>query len=130
MEINALTSFIIKLCIEIHTKLGPGCYERVYEEILYYELNKMGFTVQRQTLMPIQWKELDIPNAYKLDLLVENKLILELKSVSPLPIVYFKQVKTQLALMNLKYGMIINFKENLIKDGIHRVFNNAGREKM
>jgi GxxExxY protein len=130
METNDLTGLVIKLCIDIHKKIGPGCYERVYEEILYFELIKMGLNVQRQVLMPIAWEELEIPNAFKLDLLVDNKLIIELKSVYPLPIVYFKQIKTHLSLMNLKYGMIVNFKENLIKDGIHRVFNNGGRENI
>jgi GxxExxY protein len=128
MEINELTGIVIKLCIEIHRRIGSGCFERVYEEILYYELTRMGFHVQRQLLMPIHWDELKIENAYKLDLLVENRLILELKSVNPLPTVYFKQIKTHLTLMDLKYGMILNFKENLMKDGIHRVFNNGGRE--
>jgi GxxExxY protein len=130
MEINELTGLVIKLCIEIHSRIGPGCYEKVYEEILYYELTRMGFIVQRQLLMPIQWNELNIENAYKLDLLVENKSILELKCVHPLPTVYFKQIKTHLSLMDLKYGLILNFKENLMKDGIHRVFNNGGREEM
>ena len=128
MEINQLTGLVIKLCIEIHNKIGPGCYEKVYEEILYYELTRMGFIVQRQLLMPIAWDELKIDNAYKLDLLVENKLILEIKSVSPLPTVYFKQIKTHLSLMNIKHGMILNFKVNLMKEGIHRIYNNAGRE--
>jgi GxxExxY protein len=128
MEINELTGIVIKLCIEIHRRIGPGCFERVYEEILYYELTRMGFNVQRQLLMPIHWDELKIENAYKLDLLVENRLILELKSVNPLPSVYFNQIRTHLTLMDLKYGMILNFKENLMKDGIHRIFNNGGRE--
>jgi GxxExxY protein len=128
MEINELTGIVIKLCTEIHRRIGPGCFEKVYEEILYYELTKMGFNVQRQLLMPIQWEELKIEKAYKLDLLVENRLILELKSVNPLPSVYFNQIRTHLSLMDLKYGMILNFKENLMKDGIHRIFNNGGRE--
>ena len=81
-------------------------------------------------LLPIQYEELNIENAYKLDLLIEDKLILELKTVHPLPSVYFKQIRTQLSLLNLKYGMLLNFKVELMKDGIHRVFNNFGRESM
>lgn len=81
-------------------------------------------------LLPIQYEELNIENAYKLDLLVENKLILELKTVFPLPLVYFKQIRTQLSLLDLKYGMLLNFKVELMKDGIHRVFNNFGRESL
>ena len=79
-------------------------------------------------MLPIQYDNLNIENAYKLDLLVENKLDLELKSVFPLPSVYFKQIKTQLSLLNLKHGMILNFKTEKMKDGIHRVFNNFGDE--
>ena len=80
--------------------------------------------------MPIDYDELHIENAYKLDLLIEDMLIVELKSLHPLPSVYFKQIHTHLSLMNMKHGMIVNFKEALMKDGIHRVFNNFGREKI
>lgn len=110
--------------------MGAGCFERVYEEILYYELNKLGINVERQILLPIEYEELYIRDAYKIDLLVEKKLILELKCVYPLPPVYFKQIRTHLVLMNLKNGMLINFKELLMKDGIHRVFNNRGKEQL
>jgi GxxExxY protein len=130
MHIDDLTEIVIGLCIKIHSKIGPGCYEIVYEEILYYELTKLGIKVERQIIMPIIWDDLDLPKAFKLDLLVDDKLILELKSVFPLPIVYFKQIKSHLSLMNLKHGFILNFKVNLMKEGIHRVFNNFGREQM
>jgi GxxExxY protein len=128
MEINKLTGIIVDLCIKIHSKIGPGCFEKVYEEILYYELQKLGIIVHRQILLPIQYETLNIDNAYKLDLLVENMLVLELKSVFPLPAVYFKQIRSQLGLLNLKHGMILNFKVDLMKDGIHRVYNNFGDE--
>lgn len=130
MDIDKLTGIIVDLCIKIHSRIGPGCFERVYEELLYYELTKLGLRVQRQLLLPIQYEELNIENAYKLDLLVEDMLITELKTVHPLPPVYFKQIRTQLSLLNLKYGMLLNFKVELMKDGIHRVFNNFGREKL
>lgn len=130
MNIHSLTGIVVDLCIKIHSKIGPGCFERVYEELLYYELIKLGLKVQRQLLLPIQYEEVNIENAYKLDLLVENMLVLELKTIYPLPSVYFKQIRTQLSLLNLKYGMLLNFKVELMKDGIHRVFNNFGRESM
>ena len=130
MNINELTGIVVDLCIKIHSKIGPGCFERVYEELLYYELTKLGLKVQRQLLLPIQYEELNIENAYKLDLLVEDKLVLELKTVYPLPPVFFKQIRTQLSLLELKYGMLLNFKVELMKDGIHRVFNNFGRESI
>ena len=128
MDINDLAGIIVNLCIKIHRRIGPGCFEKVYEEILYYELQQLNIVVQRQLMLPIQYDSLTIENAYKLDLLVENKLVLELKSVYPLPSVHFKQIKTQLSLLNLKHGMILNFKTEKMKDGIHRVFNNFGEE--
>jgi GxxExxY protein len=130
MDINKLTGIVVDLCIKIHSKIGPGCFEKVYEEILYYELCKLGIEVRRQVLLPIQYEELYIEKAYKLDLLVENKLVLELKSLYPLPPVYFNQIHTQLSLLNLKHGMLINFKVPMMKDGIHRVFNNFGAEEI
>lgn len=130
IPINELTEIVIGVCIKIHSKVGPGCFERVYEEILYYELTKLGLKVERQLLLPIEYEELYIKDAYKIDLLIEGKLITELKSLHPLPPVYFNQVQTQLSLMNLKNGMLINFKVQKMKDGIHRVFNNAGKEEL
>ena len=129
MEINKLTGIVVDLCVKIHSTIGPGCFERVYEEILYYELCKRRIEVKRQMLLPIQWEELRIENAYKLDLLIENKLIIELKSQYPLASVYFNQIHTHLSLLSMKHGMLINFKVALMKEGIHRVFNNFGSEE-
>lgn len=77
--------------------------------------------------LPIDYESLHLENAYKLDLLIENMLVIELKTVDPLPLVYFKQVRTHLALLNLKYGMLVNFKVELMKDGIHRVLTILAR---
>ena len=130
IHINDLTAIVVDVCIKIHSRIGPGCFERVYEEILYYELTKLGFEVKRQLLLPIQYDELYIKDAYKIDLLIEDKLVTELKSLHPLPPVYFNQIRTHLSLLNLKHGMLINFKVALMKDGIHRVFNNFGKEEL
>src|SRR6188472_525281 len=100
MDINKLTGIVVDLCIKIHSKIGPGCFEKVYEEILYYELTKIGLKVERQVLLPVKYDDMQIENAYKLDLLVEEMLVLELKSVYPLPPVYFKQIRTQLSLLD------------------------------
>jgi GxxExxY protein len=129
-EINDLTEIVIGLCIKIHSKIGPGCFERVYEEILCYELSKLELDVKRQLLLPIKYEELHVKDAYKIDLLIENRLITELKSIHPLPPVFFNQVQTQLSLINLKHGMLINFKVPKMKEGIHREFNNSGRETL
>lgn len=130
LSINELTGIVVDLCVKIHSKIGPGCFEKVYEEILYHELTKLGLQVKRQVLLPIDYEELHLPNAYKLDLLVEDRLILEIKTVYPLPAVYFKQIRTYLSLLNLKYGMLLNFKVELMKEGLHRVFNNFGKESL
>ncbi len=130
MHIDELTNLVINLCIKIHTRIGPGCFEKVYEEILYYELNQAGIKVGRQLLLPVEYEELHLKNAYKLDLLIEDKLIVELKSVYPLPPVYFNQLQTHLVLTNLKHGLLLNFKVPLMKDGLHLVFNNKGREEI
>ncbi|MDQ6756616.1 MAG: GxxExxY protein [Bacteroidota bacterium] len=128
MEANNITGLIVDCCIKIHTTIGPGCYERVYEELLYYELNKINLDVKRQITMPISYEVFQINDAYKLDLLIENKVIIEIKSVEHVLPVHFKQLNTYLKLMNLKHGMLLNFKVGLMKDGIHRVFNNFGNE--
>ena len=126
MEINKLTETIIGLCMKIHSSVGPGCLERVYEEILYFEICKSNIDVKRQVLMPIVYEELNIPDAYKVDLVIEEKLILEIKSIETISPVQFKIVMTYLNLLNLKNGMLLNFKVNRLKDGIHRIFNNTG----
>lgn len=128
VTINDLTAVVVDLCFKMHNKIGSGCYEKVYEEILTYELNKLGYFVERQLLLPIHYEELYIPDAYKLDMLVEGRLILELKSIYPLPPVFFNQVKTHLSFLNLKHGMLLNFKVPRMKDGIFRIFNNSGLE--
>jgi len=115
MEINKLTGIVVDKCIKIHSKIGPGCLERVYEEVLYYELTKIGLAVRRQILLPIVYEELMIDKAYKLDMLVENMLILELKTLYPLPPVSFDQIRTHLSLTDLKFGILPNFKVSLMK---------------
>ncbi len=126
MEVNDITRIVIDAAVKIHTAIGPGCFERIYEELLYFELNKRGVDVKWQVLMPIEYEELYLKDAYKLDLLIEDKLIIEIKSVETVSPVHFKQVMTYLKLMNLKHGVLLNFKVNLMKEGIHRVFNNYG----
>ncbi|HZH38142.1 MAG TPA: GxxExxY protein [Flavisolibacter sp.] len=126
MEINDLTGNVLDACIKIHTEIGPGCFEKVYEETLYYELNKRNLHVEQQLVLPIEYEGLTIYDAYKIDLLVENRLVLEIKSVERINPVHFKQVRTYLKLMKLKNGILLNFNVEWMKDGFHRVFNNDG----
>jgi GxxExxY protein len=127
MDINILTGTVLDACIKIHTTIGPGCFERVYEEALYYELIKRNTLVERQILMPVIYEQLHVEDAYRLDLLVEKKLIVEIKSLERIAPVHFKQVMTYLKLSGLKNGVLLNFNVEWMKDGFHRVFNNDGK---
>ena len=126
MENNVLTGIVVDSCIKIHTAIGPGCYEKVYEEILCHEFEKKRLSFLRQITLPITYESLVVKDAYKIDILLEDKIIIEIKSVEHLLPVHYKQVTTYLKLMNLKNGMLLNFKVDLMKEGIHRVFNNFG----
>ncbi|WP_315819604.1 GxxExxY protein [Paraflavitalea speifideaquila] len=124
---NQLTGTIIESCIKIHSTIGPGCFERVYEEILHHEIQKRNIPIQRQLLMPIYFEDLQINDAYKLDLLVDGRLIIEIKSVENVLALHYKQLQTYLKLMKIKNGLLLNFKVDLMKNGVHRVFNNLGQ---
>lgn len=128
MNLKDITGIVLDSCIKIHSQLGPGCYEKVYEETLCYELINNGLYTERQLSMPIEYESLYIEDAYRIDILIESKLIVEIKSVERLSPVHFKQMRTYLKLMNLKNGLLLNFNVDLMKDGFNRVFNNGGYE--
>ena len=102
MEINTLTGIIIESAIKVHNAIGPGCYEKVYEECMVYELYRKNVEVHRQLILPISYEELRIENAYKLDLLIDERVIVEIKCVYDMHPVHFKQLNTYLKLLNLK----------------------------
>jgi GxxExxY protein len=124
-SIEKLAAVVVDVCIKIHKRVGPGCFERVYEEILYYELVKLGYKVQRQITMPIEYDELYIPDAYKLDLIVEEQVIVEIKSVELMHNVHKKQLLTYLRLSNKKLGLLVNFNSDKLidKESIIRIIN-------
>ena len=124
MTENELSKVIVNTAYEIHTKLGPGLLESVYEEIMFYELDKNGLQVERQKGIPVLWNELKMELGFRADLIIENKVIVELKSVEAIAQVHPKQVLTYLRLTGLKLGLLINFNEPLIKNGITRIVNN------
>jgi GxxExxY protein len=126
MEINRITGIVLDNCIKIHTAIGPGCFEKVYEEALYYELIRKELFTERQISMPVSYENLLIRDAYRVDLIVERKLIIEIKSIERLAPVHFKQVMTYLKLSGLKNGLLLNFNVGWMKEGFHRVFNNDG----
>ncbi|MBI9065955.1 MAG: GxxExxY protein [Salinivirgaceae bacterium] len=124
MNENTLAKIIVNTCYEIHVELGPGLLESVYEEILYHELLDKGLKVDRQKGIPVFWKNKKMKIGFRADLIVENKVIIELKSVEVIAPVHPKQLLTYLKITNLKLGLLINFNEKLIKDGITRIANN------
>jgi len=124
MSENEISGIIVDTCYQIHMDLGPGCLESVYEEILFFELKNKGLFVERQKVIPVIWKSLKMELGFRADLIVENKVIIELKSVEIMSPVFPKILLTYLRLTNLKLGLLINFGEKYIKNGIKRVVNN------
>lgn len=123
MTENELSKKILHTAYNIHLKLGPGLLESVYEEVMNYELTDQGFVVSRQQPIPLIWKGKNIEQAFRADLIVENKVLVEIKSVQMLDKVHKKQVLTYLKLTGLKLGLLINFNESLIKKGMKRIVN-------
>ena len=124
MTENELSHKIIGLCLDIHKQLGPGLLESVYEEILYYELRDLGYYVERQKAVPVVHKEVKMELGFRADLIVAEKVLLELKSVEHVLDVHKKQLLTYLKLTGIKLGLLINFNEAMLKNGITRIVNN------
>ena len=123
MELNELTGLVIGCAMKVHKNLGPGLLESAYEECLFYELNKTGLKINRQKPMPLVYEEIKLDCGYRIDLMIENRIIVELKSVEQLNDVHFAQVLTYLKLSGCKIGLLINFNVALLKNGIRRIAN-------
>jgi GxxExxY protein len=123
MTENEIAAIVVNTCFMIHVKLGPGLLESVYEEVLAYELENRGLTVERQRGVEVDWDGRNLGKGFIADLVINSKVILELKSVQKLEPVHFKQLLRYLKLTNLKLGLLINFNEVLVKNGIKRVVN-------
>jgi GxxExxY protein len=123
MNENELSNKIIGLAINVHTALGPGLLESAYKECMYYKISKSGLYVEKEKPMPLIFEEVKLDCGYRIDLLVENKLMLELKSVEALNDVHLAQTLTYLKLGNYKLGLLMNFNVARIKEGIKRVIN-------
>ena len=115
-----LTRKILGCAYDVHSALGPGLLEKVYEECLFYELTENGLSVTRQEEMPIEYKGIEIEAGYRIDLLVENKVVLELKSVAELQAIHTAQLFTYLKLSGCKIGYLINFNVKSLREGIKR----------
>jgi GxxExxY protein len=123
MHENEITYKLRGIVFEIHKILGPGLLESVYEEVLYHELKEQGFKVARQVGIPVVWKNIKMEHGFRADLIIENKVIVEIKSVEALAKIHFKQLATYVKLTGLKLGVLINFNEEKINDGIKRYIN-------
>lgn len=124
MTENEISKIIVNTAYQIHRQLGPGLLESVYEEIMYYELPYKGLNVVRQKAVPVIWNELKMEMGFRADIIVEDKVIIELKSVETIAPVHHKQLLTYLKLTGIKLGLLINFNVPLIKLGITRIVNN------
>lgn len=123
MTENELSYKIIGAALEVHRNLGAVLMESAYEQALVYELEKIGLEIKQQIYLSVAYKEMNIENAYKVDLIINDKVIVEIKSVLELHPVFYSQITTYLKLTNIKLGLLINFNTLLIKDGIHRIVN-------
>ncbi len=123
MTENELAKVVVDVAYQIHRTLGPGLFESVYHAVMVYELEKRGLRVKSKDPVPVVWEEVRLDLGFEADVIVEEKLILELKSVEQVAAVHKKQLLTYLRLTNCRLGLLINFGSELIKDGIFRVVN-------
>ena len=121
---NQLSKIIFDCALKVHRALGPGLLESSYEECVFYELSKLGLRVVKQKPLPLIYEDVKLEIGYRVDLLVENKVIIEVKSVEALNDIHLAQVLTYLKLSGCKLGLLINFNVTMIKNGIRRVVNN------
>lgn len=123
MHENEIAHKVIGLAIEIHSELGPGLLERAYEECLYYKIVTVGLRAEKQKPMPLVYEEVHMECGYRIDILVENKLVVEVKSVEAIHPIFLAQTLTYMRLGDYKLGLVINFNVTLRRDGIKRVIN-------
>lgn len=120
---NELSGKIIGLAIEVHTALGPGLLESSYKECLYYKIGKSGLYVEKEKPIPLIFENVKLECGYRIDLLVDNKIVIEIKSVDALNDIHLAQTLTYLKLGNYKLGLLMNFNVVRLKDGIKRIIN-------
>ena len=122
-ELNTMSYKIIDVAIEVHNQLGPGLLESAYQECLYYEIVNAGLAVERQKILPIIYKDIKLDHGYRIDLLIENKIVIELKTVETFTDVHFAQILTYLKLGEYPLGLLINFHSKILKNNIKRFIN-------
>ena len=122
-ELEKIATDVVDAAVRLHMKLGPGLLESVYERVLARKLERMGYWVQRQKPVPIRYEDMVFDEGFRADLIVNGRFFVELKSVEKLAAVHFKQTLTYLRLMDFRLGLLINFGEALVKNGIKRIAN-------
>jgi len=122
-DLEAISYTVIGLAIEVHRQLGPGLLESAYQECLFYEIKKAGLKVEKEITLPIIYKEIKLDQGYRIDLLVENKLVIELKTVENYTPVHFAQILTYLKLGNYPLGLLINYNSKILRNSIKRFIN-------
>jgi GxxExxY protein len=130
MKENEIAALVVDAAYRLHTGLGPGIFEIVYEVLLAHELRKHGYFVERQVPVPITWEGIKFDEGFRADLIIDNCVIVEVKSIAALDAVHSKQVLTYLRLMDKRLGLLINFGEHLIKHGIKRIANGMPEEPL
>lgn len=128
MQINDITGTIIESAIDIHRRLGPGLLETVYRKVLAYELRKRGFEVLEEWPIAVVWDNVQLDVGFRADLIVNSVVLVELKSIEEIAPVHKKMLLTYLRLADKQVGLLINFGEEVLKNGIHRVVNNYREE--
>lgn len=123
MTENEISKIVFDAALKVHQTLGPGLLESAYKECLYYELKKTGLKIDKQKALPLVYEDIKLDIGYRIDIIIENKFIVEVKAVEALNDVHLAQILTYLKLSNCKLGMLINFNVALIKNGIKRVIN-------
>jgi GxxExxY protein len=122
-ELEAITYKVIGLAIEVHRELGAGLLESAYQECLFYEIKNSGLYVEKELKLPVIYKDIKIDHGYRIDLLVENKLVLELKTVEGFTAVHFAQILTYLKLGNYPLGLLFNYNSTILRNNIKRFIN-------
>lgn len=123
MTENEISKIVFEAALKVHKALGPGLLESAYEECLFYELSKTDLKIEKQKALPLVYEEVKLEIGYRVDLMIENKFIVEIKAVESLNDVHLAQLLTYLKLSNCKLGLLINFNVNLLKKGVKRVIN-------
>ena len=123
MTENEISKIVFECALKVHKTLGPGLLESAYEECMFYELKKSNLKVEKQKALPLVYEEVNLDVGYRIDIIIEDKFIVEIKSVEALNDVHLAQLLTYLRLSDCKLGLLINFNVKLLKEGVRRVVN-------